>query len=96
MARRGGDSGSDQRHVEAKARRLTSCEAPLLRHDTERPEVCVLAAPRRGPADEIVPTRMALAAGRGCCRRSFVTVTIWAVGYTRAASLRSDAAEPHH
>ena len=58
---RGFSAGSS---VEARDRTLTCCDAALLSHDIERPELCVMAAMRR-LADDITPMRMALAADEG-------------------------------
>src|SRR5690348_9146206 len=70
MAKGGGLSiGSTTRG--SKSAQLTSCEAPLLMHDIERPQVCVMAAPRRLAADDIVPMRMALAADGGLLSAQF-------------------------
>jgi hypothetical protein len=49
--------------VEARARSLTSCETTLLSHDTERRELCVLAAPRRLADEGVALMRMAVADG---------------------------------
>ena len=43
----------------------------MLSHDTERPELCTLAAPRRLADDDIALMRMALAAGGGLLPTQF-------------------------
>ena len=59
-----GEGRSARSSVGATAHTLTYCEAALLSHNMECPEMCVLAAMRR-LADNITPIRMALAADDG-------------------------------